>query len=465
MKPIRITNRSEGPGIQYFGWSGRGWADGGPVSAGPMSSGAPSWERWGSRLGINIVRVGFSMKHFLPGDLKTGFSFSQSIKKGMENTDVSWAKSRDTSYSYSIERCRDLGWKILICLNPSLNTEWEPHRLTESTHLLEFWESFCFHFAGFIEDGWPGTAGLFEITNEPDIGYFDGETALPDYPGIPRGITPERYRLLLERAFRGIRRAVPDAKIVGPGLARWNRKWIEKVLHKNDPIAIDGLSYHNVRGDLQDADTLRQAKSLLSGCLPSSSGIVLNSEWAWWPDHDPDDLETALRAAQILHRQAAGGAYASLYLGPAQPRDFKKGLGVLKFDPEEPDSVETTKTFYAFRLMARGILGGQRLAVFNPLKRLEVSALHKDNQEIVVTLLNPNRKKLKDVSILIDESLDVMQNGLLKIYRFDQMHRDDFMESIAGVLDKFCVEPQSIVQFVIPMGRPAVGLALNSAES
>lgn len=101
--------------------------------------------------------------------------------------------------------------------------------------------------------------------------------------------------------------------------------------------------------------------------------------------------------------------------------------------------------------MVRGILGGGRLEAVNPLKKLKVLALDKGNQEIVLTLLNPSRKKFRDVSIQIDESLDLKKNSIIKIYQFSQEHRDDFKESGADVLEKFSVEPESIVQFVIPV--------------
>ncbi|MGM0466008.1 MAG: hypothetical protein ACQERH_06190, partial [Acidobacteriota bacterium] len=401
-------------------------------------------------IGINMVRVGFTMKHFVPLDLKESFSFSQSIKKGMENTEVSWAKSRDTAYSYELKRCHELGWKVLVCVNPSLNTEWEPYRLTQSSDFLPLWESFCFHLAGYVEENWPGTACFFEITNEPDIGYFDGDTSLPDYKGIRRGISPFQYRLLLERAYQGIKRAVPDAKVIGPGLARWNQKWVKKALNKETPC-LDGLSYHNVGGNLKDDCILKQTKSLLSNYLSLSSDMVFNSEWAWWPYHDTEDLETALRIAQILYFQAVGGAYASLYLGPAQPKDFKKGLGVLKFDPNDPDSAEKTRTFHAFKLMTRGVLKGKRLRVKNPFNKLKVLALCRDNQNLVITLLNPSRKSFKDISIQMDKSINVNKDSYLKVCQFKRTCADNCRERDFKVLNKFNVDSKSITQLVTPV--------------
>jgi hypothetical protein len=449
MKKIEIKNKQEGPGIRYIGWSGRGWADGGPVSAGPLSSQAPLWDRLSQEIGINIVRVGFTMKHFVPTDLTQSFSFPEFIKKGMENTEVSWAKSRDTAYSYELKRCHELGWKILICVNPSLNKEWEPYRLTKSSDFLPFWESFCFHLAGYIHENWPGMAQFFEITNEPDIGYFDGDTSLPDYKGIRRGISPFQYRLLLDRAYQGIKRAVPEAKVIGPGLARWNQKWVKKVLRKKRPC-LDGLSYHNVGGNFKDARIIKQAKNLLSNHTILSSDMVFNSEWAWWPHHDTNDLETALRVSQILYRQAVGGAYASLYLGPAQPKDFTKGLGVLKFDPNDPDPAEKTRTFHAFKLMTRGVLKGKRLQVISPLKKLNVLALYKDNQDLVVTLLNPSQKEFKEVSLKLDESFALKKDSLLKVYKFDHHQVDYLQQSDYNIFKNFRIQPKSITQFVIP---------------
>ena len=396
-----------------------------------------------------MVRAGFTMKHFLPHNLKENFSFSQSIKKGMENTEVSWAKSKQTSYSYYLNRCREMGWKILICVNPSLNTDWKPHRITPSSDVLDLWERFCFHLAQFIHEKWPGMAEFFEITNEPDVGYFDGETFVPDTKSMPKAITPFQCQLLLRRACQGIKRAVPDARIIGPGLARWNKKWIQKILSQN-PGLLDGLSYHNVMGNLQDARTLKKARKLSSKNGSSSPDMIFNSEWAWWPFHDTDDLETALRVARILYLQAKGRAYASLYLGPAQPQDFKKGLGVLKFDPANPDSVKKTRTFHAFALMTSGVLGGERLQVINPIKKVKITALYKRSHELVVTLLNPSPKKWRDVCIRIEESISSNQDSSVKKYTFDENSVDSYQESQYNGLEKFDIKPKSITQFVIP---------------
>jgi len=216
---------------------------------------------------------------------------------------------------------------------------------------------------------------------------------------------------------------------------------------------LDGLSYHNVRGDFQDALTLKEAKRLISNDLSLSSDMVFNSEWAWWPFHDTDHIETALRVARILYLQALGGAYASLYLGPAQPKNFKKGLGVLKFNPKEPDSAEKTSAFYAFNLMIRGILQGRRLRVMNPLKKLKVLALYKDSRELVITLLNSHRKEYKNVSLMLEKGIGLKENSWVKIYKFDQNQVDYSQESQYNDLKKFNIQPKSITQFVIPIGR------------
>jgi hypothetical protein len=452
MKNIKIKNKYAGPGIKYIGWSGRGWADGGPIGAGPINYRAPSWDSCGKEIGINMVRVGFSMKHFLPDDLNDDYSLSAYIKKGMENAEVSWAKSKGTSYSLSIKRCCELGWKILICINPSLNKEWEPHLITSSSYFLQLWEEFCFHLAKLIDENWPGMAEFFEITNEPDIGYFDGETSLPDYKGIRKGITPFQYRLLLQHAYKGIKKAAPDAKIIGPSLASWDRKWIKEILMQSGSY-LNGISYHNVMGNLRDMETLKEARELLSNNMSQSSDIIFNSEWAWWPNHDTDNLETALRVAQILYLQAVGNAYASLYLGPAQPRDFKKGLGVLKFYSNKPNLVEKTLTYYALRLMIRGVLGGNRLELFNPLKKLEILALFRNQKELVISLLNPSKKRFRDISIRIDESINLKEKASLKVYQFDNDHRDDYKESSCIILKNFDIEAKSINQFVIQINN------------
>jgi len=448
MKEIIVKNKYVGPGIKYIGWSGRGWADGGPIGAGPIYCKAPSWESYGKEIGINMVRMGFSMKHFLPDDLNDEYSLSEYVKKGMENVEVSWAKSENTSYSYCIERCHDLGWKILICVNPSLSSNWKPSLITRSSDFPAIWEKFCFHLAKSIEENWPGMADFFEVTNEPDIGYFDGETSLPGYKGIRKGITPFQYCLLLQNAYKGIKKATPNAKIIGPGLASWDRKWIKEIFMQSFSY-LNGISYHNVMGNFRDTEILKEARELLLQYVPQSSDIIFNSEWAWWPNHDTDNLEVALRIAQILYYQAVGNVYGSLYLGPSQPREFKKGLGVLKFYSNNPDLVERTLTFFVFRLMVRGVLEGKQLELINPFKKLKILALFRNKQELVVTLINPSKKKFRDISIIIDESINFKEKAFLKIYQFDHNHLDDCRESDYKILNAFDVKAKSIIQFVI----------------
>lgn len=452
MKKIIVKNKFIGSGIKYIGWSGRGWTDGGPIGAGPMNCNAPSWDSYGQEIGINMVRMGFSIKHFLSETENIQDSISDQIKKGFENIDVSWAKSERTSYSYSIQRCCDLSWKILVCINPSYRSAWNPSLISQSSQTLRIWKDFCFNLAKSIEGNWPGMANYFEITNEPDIGYFDGESLLPNYQGPSGGITSFQYSRLLQNAYEGIRNAVPDAKIIGPGLASWNRNWLEEVLSQSSSY-LDGVSYHNVGGNLKDEDTMKDTKRLLSQYAPQAADFIFNSEWAWWPDHDINRLETALRLAQILHLQTVGNAYGSLYLGPAQPKEFKKGLGLLQFHSDNPNLVEKTKTFFVFRLMARGILGGKQLELINPTKKLKILALLNDRKELVITAINPSKKRFRNISINVDETINLRGEPFLKLYQFDYNHSDSCKKSDYKILKRFNVEPESIIQFVISISH------------
>lgn len=450
MKKIIIKDKCVGYGIKHIGWSGRGWPDGGPSGAGPINCQAPSWESYGQEIGINMVRMGFSIRHFLPAGSEIQTSFSEHVKKGLSNTEVSWAKSEQTSYSYAIQRCRDLGWKILICLNPSYRSAWPPSQINSPSPFLRIWKQFCFDLTQSINEFWPGMAEHFEITNEPDIGYFDGETFLPDYQGSSGGITSSSYSLLLQNAYDGIKKAAPQAKIIGPGLASWSRNWIAELLIQS-ASCLDGLSYHNVAGNLKDADRVKEARELLSEYAPRATNFIYNSEWAWWPYHDTNRLDTALRIAQILYGQAAANTYGSLYLGPAQPEDFKKGLGVLKFSPDDPNSVEKTKSFFCFRLMVRGVLGGKQLELMNPFKKLNILAFIHDQNKLVVTILNPSKKKFKNLSLDIDENIRIERESFCKSYRLDKDLSDSCEEIDYTMLKRINIRPESLIQFVIPL--------------
>lgn len=417
-----------------------------------MNSQAPSWDSYGQEIGINMVRTGFSIRHFLSETANSEASLSEQIKKGLENREVSWAKSEQTSYSYLLQRCCELGWKVLICINPSYRSAWGPSLLTQSSYHLRVWKNFCFYLAKSIEEEWPQMAQYFEITNEPDLGYFDGESLLPDYQGPSGGITPFQYSLLLQNAYQAIKEAAPNAKIIGPGLASWNRYWLEEVLTRSSAY-LDGVSYHNVGGNLKDEETLREARRLLSQYAPQIADFVINSEWAWWPNHDINQQETALRIALILYSQTVGNAFGSLYLGPAQPKEFKKGLGVLQFHPDNPNSVERTKSFFAFRLMVRGVLGGKRLEMINPFKKLKMLALMNSGKELVITVINPSKKKFPNISIDIDQSIPLLKESFLTLYQFDDDHSDSCEKSDYNLLKRFNIKPESILQFVISISN------------
>lgn len=452
MKKIIVKNKCIGSGIMHIGWSGRGWVDGGPAGAGPLNSQAPSWDSYGQEIGINMVRTGFSIRHFLSETANDEASLSEQIKKGLENREVSWAKSEQTSYSYLLQRCCELGWKVLICINPSYRSAWSPSLLTQSPHHLRIWKDFCFYLVKSIEENWPQMAQYFEITNEPDLGYFDGESLLPGYQGPRGGITPLQYSLLLQRAYQGIKRAAPHAKIIGPALATWNRPWLEKVLTQSSSF-LDGVSYHNVSGNLEDEETLREAKRLLSQYAPQIADCVINSEWAWWPNHDINQQQTALRIALILYSQTVGNAWGSLYLGPAQPKEFKKGLGVLHFHPDNPNSVERTKSFYVFRMMVRGVLGEKKLELINPLKKLKILAVMKSRKDLVITVINPSKKKFRNISIDIDQAIPLSKEPFLTFYQFDDDHSDSCEKSDYNLLKRFNIKPESILQFVVSISH------------
>lgn len=93
----------------------------------------------------------------------------------------------------------------------------------------------------------------WEIWNEPNIGFWTGTT--------------EQYAVLLKAAYRAVKEADPDAKVIGCCTAGTDLRFIEKVLQSGDYDNMDILSIHPYRypptpeetdfiGELKKADAL-----------------------------------------------------------------------------------------------------------------------------------------------------------------------------------------------------------------
>ena len=84
-------------------------------------------------------------------------------------------------------------------------------------------------------------------------------------------------------------------------------------------------------------------------------------------------------------------------------------------------------------------------------RSLKVLALFRNQKELVITLINPDKKKFRNISIRVDESINLKEKAFLKVYQCDNNHRDDYKESSCRILKNFDIEAKSITQFVIPI--------------
>ena len=436
---IKVCESEGLPGIQFFGFSGRGVVDGGVAGTSALSQSAPAWDEYSRQLGINMVRIGFSMRILQPHP----DSNLKDLAEGFASTEASWAKD-DSTYFYLIERSLELGWHPLICLNPSGNQYWlnvPPRTPTE----LKNWRHFCFQVASYLFQNWPEVRH-FEIMNEPDIGYLDG---------YYQRFTYQEYRACMKEAVEAIREVNPYAEILACGAAGFwpyfTRFFFEPFTSKlirKDLDLIDYVSYHNVGGSPKEKSFLEAShKKLKKKKLQRSVGIF-NSEWAWWKGHDIDNYETAFRIGSILFFQALGGAAGSLYLGPAQPDDFPY-LGVLTFEPGDPNQIKRlTKTFYSLRLVARGVVGGKRRTVNQSNSDLLCYAKESDNQ-ILLTVLNPTQSHI-EASISFGDS----SNRALTVRRFDRTTNDGILINDGFLTDMPHAFPaKSMTQFILRLAN------------
>jgi hypothetical protein len=423
---LLVKKKRKGEAIQFFGWSGRGIIDGGEVSAGPMSRLAPAWDEVGKEMGVNMVRIGFTPAILAPERNVIASGSTEMMEELMENEQTSWAKSSHTSYAYMLNRCRELGWTPLITINPSYASTWlamPPHTAQE----LADWEAFVYVLAQVLEKRWPGFVKYFELFNEPDGGYFDGEHLNSG------GITPGIYRRIAFSAVKAIRRVIPDAQILGPGVAFRGEDWLHELGKSTFKGKVDHVSYHNVMGELGED---RSYAAKIRGIIDSWSDQplrIFNSEWSYFPNQSIDGFETAFHLGQMLFEQAEAGLSGSLYLGPAQLQHYDGGLGVFWYDPSDPNKItQLTRSYYWLRFVARGVVGGDRYEVASDSDDVNALARHQDGQW-TITLFNPGNTEIH-VRLEVGRTLTKV-----KIYQLDESRREEFVELLEGNFSEFAL--------------------------
>lgn len=377
------------------------------------------------------------------------------------------------SYYANIQGMVEEGIEPFVCLMIAWGLDKNPHFLSPPgkpgslgnwNNIAREWKNYCKAMVHYTEKHWPGKVRYYEVQNEPK--YF---VKAPDYMHY------------LRSGYEGIKEALPTAKVAGPSWSssQPRSEYVEYVV-KHGHQYLDVVTYHSIRhtmnlysyGAYEDIQDIRDL--IESTCGNRYAKEIINSEFILGNaggSADADDFDVALdRMAQTLFYQAIGGMTTSLYLGifglyiPDQPQHIWRSSAA-HFHTDKDGYIttrlhHTTKSYYAYRMMARGV-GGGTLYKVNYHGRWQIKAdlrmVAKKDPAIgtVVTVINNGSAPAKK-SVHLGAS-----TGPMQVRRFDAQGFDRLVEA-RHYVGKFnyTFPRRSITQFIFPAAFTSRVLAL-----
>jgi hypothetical protein len=345
--------------------------------------------------------------------------------------------------------------------------QWAPRPPVNDAFRNEWWEH-CFAIAYWLNVRNSYGVTHFEVLNEPDYncqGWCNN--SCPGFSASFCGTQSEYAQLVLD-AYDAIGYANSLAglpvHVHAPVVASYGSSYIAYTLDNADS-AVQVVDYHSYAPDVRPGIT--SVRDTIAGHNPDGTlEPIWNSEWgALWSSYDTVD-RAMLTASQLLtfsEEDVEGVTVFNMYdWSTAAGQDY--GLIDLQNDGMGGTNRVPTETYYAYRLMVRGLNGGkERLAYtangLDPSARVMAT---RDDGSIFVLVLQNNVGA--PTAVAVDLSELGVDGGTATVYEYSADYQDEVVASLTIVSGQLTfTAPANGISLVTTSRPTAVGLVSFTA--
>ena len=297
--------------------------------------------------GVNI--------HFYKGN-EQDLSMLGEAGLGIVRMDLSWARCETAqgvydfaAYDRLVADLEQRGIRLLFIIdygNPLYDSGLSPH----SDACREAYARFCAALAG----RYAGKDVIWELWNEPNIGFWKPEPNVDDYMAWCHAVVP------------AIRKADPGACIIGPATSCIPRPFLEDCFERGLLTLVDGVSVHPYRSAKQGPETAlpeyESLAALIERYKPAGKCIpIVSGEWGYSTTHLPDELQGKYLPRQWLANMMAGipiSIWYDWHDDGKDPDEKEHNFGTVTWDYQPKPAYLAIKTLTA------------QLAGYTPVGRL-----------------------------------------------------------------------------------------------
>jgi polysaccharide biosynthesis protein PslG len=244
-------------------------------------------------LGVNI--------HFYEGN-ENDLAMIEAAGMGIIRMDISWASAEKepgvydfSHYDHLVNDMEALGIRILFIIdygNPLYDDGLSPH----SEECRQAYARFCAALAERYADN----NIIWELWNEPNIHFWKPEPDVEAYMAWCHAVVP------------AIRKADPDACIIGPATSLIDRSFLKACFERGFLELVDGVSVHPYRDARKGPETaLREyqhLRKLIDRMQPEATKSIpiISGEWGYTTTEMTDEQQGKYLVRQWLANMAAG---------------------------------------------------------------------------------------------------------------------------------------------------------------
>ena len=309
------------------------------------SAGAQVLETSHPLLGMRPVPEGVGVNiHFYHGN-ENDLRMLEEGGLGIIRMDISWSGAETEAGKYDFSHYDRLvadmearNIRILFIIdygNPLYDGGLAPHTEEGRTAYARFCSALAGHFAG--------KPIIWELWNEPNIGFWKPEPKVEDYLAWCKAVVP------------AIREADPGACIIGPGTSGFPMTFLEDCFKGGYLELVHGVSVHPYRGSRQDPETARGDYDRLAAMIAryaSEQGImrdipIISGEWGYTTTDIERELQGKYLPRQWLSNLSYGipiSIWYDWHDDGQDPKEREHNFGAVTWDYQPKPAYTAMKT-------------------------------------------------------------------------------------------------------------------------